>query len=295
MSFAATLTGPFDLANQNLYFGGYPALPNDSKSIVMTFPVEGWQGSAAVILRQPAPDHIAGDVYGLTQNADKAWTQALAAFSLDIPGEAWPAVGKRDPIIGNLQAKYHFLRPTLFHSPFEAAAGFIIGHRITIKQKQALMQRMAKELGQPIAVNGATFYAFPDPHALLALPQYRGLSEQKLERLHGVAQAAVEGLLDRAYLRSLPIDQALAKLQTLAGVGAFFSQGILYRGAGVVNAITQDDLTFYAVQKAYQLADSPSPAKLQEIAEQWDPYRMWAVVLLHVWLRREVGLPKRKF
>ncbi len=46
--------GPFDLANQNQYFGGWPTLPDDPGAIVIAFPVEGWQGSAAVVLRQSA-------------------------------------------------------------------------------------------------------------------------------------------------------------------------------------------------------------------------------------------------
>ncbi|HEX7588888.1 MAG TPA: DNA-3-methyladenine glycosylase 2 family protein, partial [Anaerolineae bacterium] len=144
--------GPFDLANQNEYFGGWPRLLDRPDTIVMAFPVEGWEGSAAVTLQQSNDGRLVGHVYGPAGVVEKAKSQALACLSLDVAGEAWPEVGKRDPVIGKLQQKYRFLRPVLFHSPYEASAGFIIGHRISIKQKQTLMARLAENLGDVVQV-----------------------------------------------------------------------------------------------------------------------------------------------
>ena len=296
MKFEYAPQGPFDLANQNQYFGGWPALPDDPGAIVIAFPVEGWQGSAAVVLRQSADGLITGETFGPDSLAAKAQSQALACLSLDIDGTGWPHVGSRDPVIGRLQEKYRSLRPILFHSPYEAAAGFIIGHRITIKQKQLLVKAMADELGDKLEINGQLYPAFPLPQSLLSLSSFKSLSTQKIDRLHGIARAALDGLLDRDMLRSLPIEDALTRLKTLPGIGPFFAEGILHRGAGVVDELTNDDLTQYAVQKAYGLPQPPDPAQMLEITAAWKPYRMWAEVLLHVWLRREVGLPpKRSF
>ena len=286
--------GPFDLANQAQYFGGWPALRNDPATIVLVFPVEGWQGSAAVTLRQGPDGSLVGNVHGPAELAQKAQEQALATLSLDIDAQAWPEVGQRDAVIGRLQSKYGFVRPTLFHSPYEAAAGFIIGHRITIQQKNAIMRRMAMELGRKLAVDGQEFQAFPEPSVLLGLSNYQSLSDQKIERLHAVALAALDGLLDRQSLRAMPVAEALSKLETLPGIGPFFSQGILHRGAGLVDDITHDDLTYYAVQQAYQLGQPPDLERLNQITEAWRPFRMWTTVLLHIWVRREIGLPKKR-
>jgi DNA-3-methyladenine glycosylase II len=288
--------GPFDLTNQSQFFGGWPALQDDPNTIVLAFPVEGWQGSAAVTLRQNPDGSLLGDVYGPADVAQKAQQQALAYLSLDIDGSGWPDLGRRDPVFGVLQSKYAFVRPTLFHSPYEAAAGFIIGHRITIRQKNAIMQRMAAELGRKLDIAGQVFQAFPEPAVLLGLGAYQGLSAQKIERLHGVALAALDGWLDRERLRALSVDAALAKLETIPGIGPFFSQGILHRGAGLVDDITHDDLTYYAIQNAYHLSEPPDRAGVDAITQAWQPFRMWATVLLHIWVRREVGLPgKRTF
>ena len=288
--------GDFDLVHQNQYFGGWPVYQKQANGIVMAFPVEGWQASAAVALWQGEDGRIFGKAFCGAGLAERAWRQALACLSLDIDGGLWPEVGTRDAVIGTLQQKYRFLRPILFHSPYEAAAGFVIGHRITIKQKEVIMRRMAQDLGETIDIDtdGQKVHAFPSSQAILALTEYKSLSGLKLERLHGVARAALDGTLDREYLRSLPTDEAIAKLKTLPGIGAFFAQGILHRGAGIVDDVTSDDLTQYAIQKAYQLGELPDQTHMLEIAKNWRPFRMWAIILLHIWLRREVGLPQKR-
>src|SRR5207244_11263974 len=109
----------------------------------------------------------------------------------------------------------------------------------------------------------------------------------KSERLHAPARAALDGMLDRRRLRALPEADALEQLQTLPGIGPFFAQGILMRGAGLVDAVTDDDLTPRAIQLLYELRERPDHAAVLKRAEAWRPYRMWTVVLLNVWLRSQ--------
>lgn len=305
MRYEIALDGPFELDNASQYFGGWLPFSPDPSAVAMPFPVEGWDGSAVVVIRQPGSGIITGEVYGVsreagTAQAEAAWRQALAVLSLDSDAKGWPQVGERDPVIGRLQHAYSFLRPVLFHSPYEAACAFMIGHRISIAQGRAIRQAMSQELGERINIpqdgqgRDMSLYAFPRPQALSELDAFKGVSAEKIERLHGVARAALDGLLDRAYLRSTPTDEALEKLRALRGVGKFFAQGILMRGAGVVDDVPDDDVTAEAVQLAYELPGRPSREAILETADNWRPYRMWATVLLHVWLRREAGGPHRR-
>jgi len=276
--------GSFDLETEATRFGGWP---RQADGIVMAFPIEGWNSSAAVVMRQRG-DTITGDVHGPGEaEAERAWQQALATVSLDVDGAGFVDVGRRDSVIGRLQAEYHNLRPVLFHSPYEAACAFIIGHRITILQTRRIRQRLAEEVGASIEVDGTAIRAFPDPRALLKLETFTGIASMKIERLHHVARAALEGTLDRGRLRSLPEPEALAQLRTLPGIGEFFAQGILMRGAGLVDAVTEDDLTPRAIQLLYGLAQRPDRAAVLKRAEAWRPFRMWAVVLLNVWVRSQ--------
>jgi len=56
--------GPFRLADASAYFGGWPPFPPDPSAVAMTFPVEGWRTSAAVILRQGDTGRLTGEVPG---------------------------------------------------------------------------------------------------------------------------------------------------------------------------------------------------------------------------------------
>jgi DNA-3-methyladenine glycosylase II len=283
-TFQIVPSGPFNLENQASRFGGWPKLGD---GIVMPFPIEGWNSSAAVVMRQLG-DTITGDVHGASKaDAERAWQQALATVSLDIDGSGFLDIGRRDPVIGNLEAEYQNLRPVLFHSPYEAACAFIIGHRITILQTRRIRQRLAEEIGASIEVDGTAFRAFPDPRTLLRLETFPGIAPVKIERLHHVARAALEGTLHRARLRSLPEPDALTQLRTLPGIGEFFAQGILMRGAGLVDAVTDDDLTPRAIQLLYKLRERPDRAEVLKRSEAWRPFRMWAIVLLNVWVRSQ--------
>jgi DNA-3-methyladenine glycosylase II len=294
-AFSMTPRGVFDLARQSRHFGGWPAFPPDPDAVAMTFPVEGWAASATVLLRQPDAESVTGSVHGTTdaKPAERAWRQALSVLSLDVDGRGFADVGERDPVIGELQRTCGPLRPTLFHSPYEAACSFVIGQRISIAQARAIRGRVAATDGDHVVVGGVDMTAFPRPQVLLGIDGVEGLSEEKLRRLHAVARAALDGVLDRERLRALPVPTALEELTAIHGVGPFSAQGILHRGAGVVDDITDDPVSKEAVQRLYGLDHLPDQDEVLQLAESWRPYRMWATVLMHVWIRGDGGGPTR--
>jgi DNA-3-methyladenine glycosylase II len=146
---------------------------------------------------------------------------------------------------------------------------------------------MAESAGVAIALDGTKVFAFPAPRALLKMETFPGVAPVKIERLHAAARAALDGTLDRARLRTLPEAEALQQLRTLPGIGEFFAQGILMRGAGLVDAVTDDELTPRTIQLLYGLRERPDRAAVLERAESWRPFRMWAAVLLNVWIRSQ--------
>jgi hypothetical protein len=48
--------------------------------------------------------------------------QVARILSLDVDGTGFPEVGRRDPVVGGLQARWPGLRPVGFFSPYEAGA-----------------------------------------------------------------------------------------------------------------------------------------------------------------------------
>ncbi len=256
----------------------------------MAFPVEGWRTSAAVVVRQDVDGALTGEVHQAQgEDAKAAWATALAALSADADGSGFEAVGERDTVIGGLQARYGMVRPVCFHTPYEAASAFVIGHRLSITQTRSIRARLSEEHGEAVVVGDEQFFAFPRPQVLLELERFGQVFGEKMERLHGIAEAALSGRLDRERLRSMPYADALADLRGLRGVGPFIAQGTLIRGASLVDEVSDDEVTAQAVQYAYGLPEPPDRATVLRLAEAWRPYRAWASVLLHLWLRREGG------
>jgi DNA-3-methyladenine glycosylase II len=279
--------GPFDLAGQSGYFGEWVISAHDPDEIVMAFPVEGWQGSVAVRLRQDASGAVAGSVDGgVGVDLDAGWRQALAVLSLDVDGSGYPDVGQRDEVVASLQEEHRYLRPVLFHSPYEAACHFVIAHRISAAQGRRIRQRMSEQHGDRLPLDGGIISAFPTPQRLLTISSVPGLPAEKIPRLHAIARAALDGLLDRARLRDLPVPEATAELRRLPGIGPFFSSAIVLRGAGLVDALPSDEITLAGVGRLYALGRPATPRELEALGESWRPYRMWCSVLVHVSERR---------
>jgi DNA-3-methyladenine glycosylase II len=287
--------GPFDLATAREFGAGFPAGIGASTagedSILMTFPVEGWASSAAVQVRQVAPGRLAGEVFG-DADLDAIRRQAERSLSLDHDGSGWPAVARRDPVIGRLQQRHGLLRPVCFYSAYEAATSFVIGQRISMAQTRRVKARLADGAGDRIDVGAdgthQSIAAFPRPQALLALPEIPGVAAVKVERLHGLARAALDGRLDTERLRALPEDQALAELRSLPGIGEWTASAVLTRGCGLADSLPLGDgISREAVRHFYDVPGALDDETWRSIAEPWRPYRMWATVLLHMAWRRE--------
>jgi DNA-3-methyladenine glycosylase II len=286
--------GPFSLAAARDFAGGFaPGMgasqdEPDPTALLVVFPVEGWASSAAVELRQEPVGTIIGRVFG-TDDVTGARTQALRCVSLDHDGGAWPEVGTRDSVIGALQERYDLIRPVCFLSAWEAATSFVIGHRISMRQGAKVKGWLSETAGAAIELpDGRMVHAFPDPAALLGLETVPGISVEKVRRLHGLAQAALDGALDTQTLRALPESEALARLERLPGIGPWTADAILMRGCGTADSLPlRDGVSRKAVAAAYGVEGEVTDEQWLAIAEPWRPYRMWVTVLLHMAWRRE--------
>jgi DNA-3-methyladenine glycosylase II len=291
--------GPFSLAAARDFAGGFAAGIGGGlatgTSLVMAFPLEpqpasggAWGRSAIVELSQaerngPVRARVADD-----GDAGAALTQAARCVSLDHDGTGWPEVGRRDPVIGELQGQYEDLRPVCFYSAYEAATSFVIGQRIARAQAARVKARLSELAGDDLELDGVAFRAFPRPERLLEVASVDGLAEEKVRRLHGLAEAAMDGRLDTNRLRSLPPAQALDELKALRGVGEFTAQGILLRGCGLVDGLP-DDAMSEDVLGAMYAEDLARGLTRDSIVERWRPYRMWSTVLLRVGWGRGIG------
>jgi DNA-3-methyladenine glycosylase II len=285
--------GPFSLAAARDFAGGFPAGIGGGgvgeDSITLAFPVEGTEESAAIELWQDPDGIVRGRSDATGALLAGAVVQATRSLSLDHDGSGWPAVGDRDPVVGRFQREHEHLRPVCFYSAYEAVTSFVIGQRISRRQSAVIKRDLAERLGDRPTIAGVEVPAFPRPSRLLELREARGLNDEKIRRLHGLAQAALDGRLDTEALRAMPESEALASLRELPGVGPFTADAVLYRGCGVVDGLPAgDELGGTVIRDLYGL-EAVTPADVQRITDAWRPYRMWAVVLLRMGWTRSQG------
>ena len=280
--------GPFSLRESALFgFGQRHSEPFEG-AMRLAFCLDGYRDQVGVVVTQDDQGLVHGEVDGSAGvDVDAVSAHVARVLSLDRDGDAFVAVGQRDPVVARLLEVAPGLRPPLFYSPYEAAAWGVLSARRPAAQMMALRQRLSEEHGRRFDLAGETRAAFPLPEQLLQVTGFPGLPDVKLERLHGIAEAAIRGELDAATLRAMPPDQAQVQLQKLAGIGPFSSALILVRASGHADLLPdQEPMLLDLVTSLYGLPDRPDPRRFAEIAEPWSPFRTWVSVLIRASARR---------
>jgi DNA-3-methyladenine glycosylase II len=207
--------------------------------------------------------------------------QVARVLSLDHDGTEFTQIADRDPVMARLQQVAPGLRPPLFYSPYEAAAWSVLSARRPVRQMMAVRQRLSEAHGATFDLAGQRLAAFPLPEALLNVESFPGIAAEKLERLHGVARAAMNGQLDVDNLIELGPEAAMARLQQIKGIGPFYSSLIVIRGTGFADVLPVAEPQALALTAQLYDVDEPLTEKrFREIAEPWRPLRTWAVVLI---------------
>jgi len=260
------VVGPWSLATSKLFWEGFaPATLTAQDRVAQlttVFRVDTDWSRAEVWVRQDGNTALI-EVHG-DGDLDAATAQACRFLSLDVDATDWPAVGLRDPVIADAQRQLPGLRPCGFHSPYEAAAWAVISQRIRIIQA-------ARVRDQIIAVHGDNG-AFPTPQKLRTLDL--NLPGRKVEYLHAVADAALDGLLDGTTLRSVNPEEAIDQVRQIKGLGPFAAELVVIRGANAPDALPSHERRLDAeVEFRYG-------RPLAEVAPAWKPFSTWAAVHL---------------
>jgi AraC family transcriptional regulator of adaptative response / DNA-3-methyladenine glycosylase II len=203
-------------------------------------------------------------------------------FDLDLDPAAVGEVLRRDPFLAPLVTRRPGLRVPGAWDHFEVAVRAVLGQQITVKAATRLAGKLVATLGAPIPhpvdCAGLT-HAFPRPErfqvdeiAALGMPRARAAT------LAGLA-TAVRADDAQLFKRGRDVEETVAKLRTLPGIGEWTAQYIAMRALRETDAFLAGDV---ALQRLLAHAGQrPSPRELLARAERWRPWRAYAV--LHVW------------
>jgi DNA-3-methyladenine glycosylase II len=276
--------GAFSLAAAASFgFGPNTGRPKpEGDSMALAFVADGFVHHAAAFLTQDPDGVVHCRLYGEADPA-QVLNQVRRVLSLDHSGTAWAETGQRDPVVRRQQQEFPGLRPVLFHSPYEAAAWAILSQRRHRTQATAVRRRLSQTHGRTFTLPSGDVEAFPTPTQLLALDSFPGLEPQRIDRLHAIARAALDGRLEPSRLLGMTPDAAMTALVELPGVGPTYGTLILLRSTGATDILTFGEPRLPSfVRHYYALAHDATPAELAAIAESWRPFRTWTAVLLRV-------------
>jgi DNA-3-methyladenine glycosylase II len=285
-SFIITPRGPFSLAEAATFgFGQREGAAWDGV-MRLAFCLDRYSQHVGAEVRQDAVGDVHCRVHG-PADVNAAARQVARVLSLDYDAHEFLLAGVRDPVIGALQAAAPGLRPPLFYSPYEAAAWAVLSIRRPPREMMAVRDRLSHAYGTVFDLAGQRLAAFPTPGQLLRIDSFPGIPQDRMVRLRGVAQAALEGLLDVEYLKELGPESAMTQVQAINGIGPFYGALIVIRGTGFADVLPEDEPRLLAlVARLYQLAKPPEPGELAALAEAWKPFRTWAAVLIRAAARR---------
>lgn len=282
-TFTITPQGSFDLAASAFAIG--PSTPYASEltpdgGLILAFPTDDGFRPAAVYITQPSPDEVAVEVHGEV-DVDIVRNQVARMLSLDVDGREYDVLLARDPVLTQLAERYGPAREVLFPTPYEAGAWPVIATRVRRQQGLNVKQRMAEDLGTWFEVGDVEIPAFPGPDVLITLGGFRGLFGRKVEYLHALGFAALEGDLDPDVLGAMERPAMIKHLKQTKGIGDWAATVMLRGGLGAPDLFRSwDSRLREAVGIAYgeqHLSDSA----YADIADSWLPYRSWVAVLFH--------------
>ncbi|HEV2923229.1 MAG TPA: hypothetical protein VGW98_04285 [Solirubrobacteraceae bacterium] len=159
----------------------------------------------------------------------------------------------------------------------------IVGQQLSVLAARAIYGRLTERFGgRP-----------PTPQEILAddpeeLRTAAGLSHAKAGYLRSLAEHVISGELELERLAAVPDEEVIAELVAVKGLGTWSAHMFLMFQLERQDVLPVGDLGIRrAIERAYGLAELPSPAEIEKRAEPWRPYRTLACRYLWGSLRNE--------
>jgi AraC family transcriptional regulator of adaptative response / DNA-3-methyladenine glycosylase II len=200
-------------------------------------------------------------------------------FDLDADPAPIAAHLAADPVLAPLVARWPGLRlPTAF-DPFEQAVRAIVGQQVAVKAAVTVTGRLVARLGEALgnAPEGGPDRLFPTPEAIAGGDlDGLGMPGRRVETVRGFARAVASGELALSADRG--VEEFMARLRALPGVGPWTAEYLALRALGEPDAFPASDLGLLKAKVWGR--DPPTPRALAERAEAWRPWRAYAAVYL---------------
>jgi AraC family transcriptional regulator, regulatory protein of adaptative response / DNA-3-methyladenine glycosylase II len=188
-----------------------------------------------------------------------------------------------DPMLAQLIARRPGLRVPGAWDGFELAVRAIFGQQITVPAATRLLGKLVAAHGTLLPastrdVEGLS-HLFPSPARLASADlAVLGMPNARATAVASMAEAITAD--PTIFSRGASLEQAIAKLRLLPGIGEWTAQYIAMRELREPDAFPAADIGLMRAMAAAE-GRRPSPAELLSRAERWRPWRAYAA--LHLW------------
>jgi len=196
-------------------------------------------------------------------------------FDLDADLVAIGAHLSRDPFMAPLVAARPGLRVMRGWDGFEVAARSIIGQQVTVARARHLNGVLVTRAGsERPRLGDQPRRLFPTPRQVLdADLDGMGMPGARIATLRAVASAAIEDA--RLFDRGITIEDTVARLRAIRGIGEWTAHYIAMRACGEPDAFPSSDIGLLRGGADHH-GRRPAPADLLVRAEAWRPWRAYA-------------------
>jgi AraC family transcriptional regulator of adaptative response / DNA-3-methyladenine glycosylase II len=209
-------------------------------------------------------------------------TRIRRQFDLGAEPNAVAAVLSNDPVLAPLVAARPGLRVPGGWDGFEIAVRAVLGQQITVNGATRLAGRIVSELGAGVTdtcdTPGLT-HVFPRPERFSSKTLAKlGMPKARARSLAGIAEATVAD--PHLFGPRRDLDEAVARLKELPGIGEWTAQYIAMRALGESDAFLAADIGLQ--RSVAKFGKRPTAQQLLARAERWRPWRAYAT--LHLWM-----------
>jgi DNA-3-methyladenine glycosylase II len=263
-----------------------PVRVND-RTFILRITSNGPATASTLVVELLGPEPSAADL-------EAAGELGVRIFAADHDITALVDVTKADPIFGRLVEQLRGLRPVLIPDPFEALVWAILGQQINITFAAKLKRALVDRFGGRIEADGLTLLTFPAPVRLAELEHERDLlplqfSRQKSRYVIELARAVCEGRIDLDATGQLPVDEAIAALTALPGIGRWTAEYCLMRAYGHRDVMPAGDGGLkQVVGREYGLGRLATEAEVRALGERWAGWRGYAAFYWWYQLQQEL-------
>lgn len=221
---------------------------------------------------------------GLVPVLDALLPRLRRVFDLDAQPALIEAQLARDPRLLALTNASPGLRVPGALDGFELALRAVLGQQVTVKAATTLFGRFALAFGDVAQTPHAGLKFFAPTAGRVAEASVQqlidlGLTQRRAQTIADLARAIADGQLVLA--AGVPLDDTLARFQSIAGIGPWTAQYVAMRALRDADACPASDL---GLMKALGVT---KPAAVLAAAEAWRPWRAYAS--LHLWNSLKAG------